>query len=398
MSAHAEQQSYDYLNSAPGLPVAHIRLDRLRRNWEYLASLAGEIPPMALVKANAYGHGLAPVARALLDAGCRFFAVGGVAEGILLRKALSGLEGGNGASILPLLGILTERDARDVVAYNLVPLIHSVWQAALFSRVHTGPAPLPVAVKIETGMSRLGFRDGETAEFLAALRGTANLRPAYLLSHLASADDPAQDASVADQAARFLAVFRTMCGFWPDIVPSIANSPAFLARKELLPDFPPHLSRLGYAIYGGNPLAGTSRAHLGDALLPVMEVTAPVLAVHDAPKGARVSYGRTFTAPRDMRVAVVGAGYADGYSRGLSGRGRVCIRGESCPIVGRVCMQMFMADVTHVPDVAHGDDAYLLGGAGPGAVTMADLAAWWGTIPYEVFCLLGKNGLAHLIG
>lgn len=392
------QQSSNSLNNAPGLPVARIRLDRLRGNWRHLAAMAEDMPPMALVKANAYGHGLVPVARALLAEGCRFFAVGGVGEGILLRKALSGLEGGNAASVLPLLGILTEQEARDVIANNLVPLIHSIWQAALFNEVHSGPGPLPVAIKLETGMARLGFREDGEGDIPAALREMPNLRPAYLLSHLASADDPAQDASVTAQAARFLAVFRAMRAVWPDIVPSIANSPAFLARKALLPNFPPHMARLGYALYGGNPLAGTPRAHWAEKLLPVMEVAAPVLAVHDLPKGQCVSYGRTYTAPRAMRIAVVGAGYADGYSRGLSGRGRVCIHGESCPILGRVCMQMHIADVTHVPNVSHGDDAYLLGGDAPGTITMADLAQSWGTIPYEVFCVLGRNRQEHIDG
>jgi alanine racemase len=115
------------------------------------------------------------------------------------------------------------------------------------------------------------------------------------------------------------------------------------------------------------------------------------LGVHDLAGGQAVSYGGTFTAGKDMRIAVVGAGYADGFSRALSGKGHVCIRGERCPVIGRVCMQMHMVAVDHVPGAARGDAAYLLGGEGPGAVSPQDIAGEWGTIPHEVFAGFGKN-------
>jgi alanine racemase len=118
-----------------------------------------------------------------------------------------------------------------------------------------------------------------------------------------------------------------------------------------------------------------------------MSVSAPVLGVHVLSCGGTVSYGRTFTAPREIKIAVIGAGYADGFSRGLSSKGRVSVKGLQCPVLVRVCMQMHIVDVFHVPDIAYGDTAHILGGA----VSAADIAADWGTIPYEVFCLLGKN-------
>ena len=370
-----------------GLPVAHIALGALRANWRHLAFLAKGVPPLAIVKADAYGHGILPVTSALLEEGCRFFAVGSIAEGILLREFLAA-KGAGDVPVLPLLGIMTREDVQMCVAYNLLPLVHSAWQLPLLASAHVNGKSLPVALKAETGMSRLGMRD---TALLSAVRQTANLEPRLLLSHFAASDDPGQHDSVAAQLVRFLSVFSAARAIWPDITPSIANSAACLLQDELLRDLPVHLGRPGYALYGGNPLAGTAYEERGKGLEPVMAVTAPVLAVHDLVKGATVSYGRTFTAPSAMRVAVVGAGYSDGLPRGLSDKGRVCVRGISCPILGRVCMQMHMIDVTEVSDASPGDDAFLLGGVGPGAVGMEELAKTWGTIPYEVFCSLGRN-------
>ncbi|MDL2209238.1 alanine racemase [Desulfovibrio sp. OttesenSCG-928-O18] len=376
--------------AATGFPYARIDLGALRRNWRYLASLSADVPPMAVVKADAYGHGILETARVFLEEGCRFFATGTVAEGVFLRQELTAL-GASNVTILPLLGIMDEKDAAVSFEADLVPLIHSAWQAALVARAYSGSAPLPVAVKIETGMSRLGFRPEDTGELLTALREAGNLAPTLLLSHLAAADDPTQDASVAAQVAFFLEAYAALRSFWPEIGISLANSAAYLAKDTLLSALPRHTGRPGYALYGGNPFAGTSREPLGRALEPAMAVVAPVLGVHDLAAGRTVSYGRTFTAPAAMRVAVVGAGYADGFSRGLSGKGHVCIRGARCPVLGRVCMQMHVADVTHVPEAQAGDEAYLLGGTGEGRIGMEDLAREWGTIPYEIFCILGGN-------
>ena len=372
-----------------GLPVARISLDSIRRNWLFLASMAKSLPPLAVIKADAYGHGLEPVTRVLLDAGCRTLAVGSMDEGVWLRKALAGKD--DGVTILPLLGVLSPKDAASAVAHNLVPIVSSAEQAAFVSAAWSGRGPLPVAVKVETGMSRLGFRAQETRDFIAALRTHANIRPSLLLSHFAAADDPDQDASVARQVERFLAAYAALREFWPGIVPSLGNSAGYLAQDIHLASLPPHIGRPGYALYGGNPFAGTSREDLGAKLLPAMAVAAPVMGVHDLAAGRTVSYGCTFTAKKSMRVAVVGAGYADGFSRGLSAKGHVSIRGEKCPVLGRVCMQMHIVDVSHVPGAAYGDAAFILGGEGPGKMSMADIARDWGTIPYEVFCILGRN-------
>ncbi|GHV54162.1 alanine racemase [Deltaproteobacteria bacterium] len=378
-----------------GLVAAHINLDALRANWRLLVSLSENALPMGVVKADAYGHGIEKVARVLLSEGCRTFAVGSVDEGVYLRRRL-GFDfapdfAHDAVTILPLMGIMDEREAALAVRYALLPLIHSTRQASLVRAAYSGKNPLPVAVKVDTGMSRLGFGSEQPGEMLSALREGGVLKPVFVLSHLAAADEPKR-AGVAMQLARFLKAYALLRENWPDIVPSLANSPGYLEKEKLLAKLPSHhVGRPGFALYGGNPFAGDDRETSGKKLLPVMSVTAPVLAARDLPAGETVSYGRDFTAQKDMRVAVIGAGYADGFSRGLSGRGEVSLRGEKKNILGRVCMQMHIVDVTGMAGVAPGDTAYLLGGEGPGVITMDELAKRWGTIPYEVFCLLGKN-------
>ncbi len=387
--------------SPAGLTLAHVRLDRLRANWRHIRSLAGDDDParvwpaaMPVIKADAYGHGLVRVAETLLAQGAKALAVGSVAEAVILRRAMARKTDARAFLLLPLLGLQNMKDARDALHHDLVPFVHDKTQLELLAAAHSsaaGKSPLPVAVKIDTGMSRLGFAASDPGAVLDLLRSFPMLRPSLLATHMAAADDPEALDSVRRQIARFRAVFETLCGAWPDLTPSFANSPATLADKELAAGFPFHVRRPGFVLYGGNPFAGTSLERLGAPLRPTMEVTAPVLSVHDLAKGETVSYGRTFAAPKAMRVAVVGAGYADGYSRGLSGKGFVCLHKIRCPILGRVCMQMHIVDVSRLPQTAVGDTAHLLGGDGPGAISPDDLAAAWGTIPYEIFCLLGKN-------
>jgi len=372
-----------------GLPVTRICLDNFRRNWLFLASLARDLPPMGVIKSDAYGHGIEPLAHVLLDAGCRTLAVGSTQEGVLLRHLLSGKS--EGITILPLLGVLSPEDAAASIEHKLFPLVATADQAAFVNAAWSGPEPLPIVVKVETGMARLGFRGNDLRECIASLYAFTNLRPAMLLSHLATADIPAKDDAVASQVVQFLDAYEAMRKFWPDIALSLANSAALLAQDLHLSALPPHVARPGFSLYGGNPFVGTDRESLGSALLPVMEAAAPIMGVQNLAKGQSVGYGHTFTAEKDMRIAIVGAGYSDGFSRSLSGKGHVCIRGERCPILGRVCMQMHIVAVDHVPDAASGDVAYLLGGEGSGAISMNDLAATWGTIPHEFFTLFGKN-------
>lgn len=350
------------------------------RNFLRLRALGSDL--VAVVKADAYGHGLVPVAQALAQAGARRLAVGTVAEGVMLRQALPH------AQIIALLGVLDTRDARACQEHGIVPLVTQAEHWPLLRQAARQAArPLEVILKFDTGMGRLGFRPDEAGAVVAALQAAPMLRPVAVFSHLATADDPAAADFVAEQAALVRAIQADLAAAGLELPASLANSAGLLAH----PSTHFQIQRPGIALYGANPLAGTPWADRCPPLEPAMAVDAPILQVRELPAGASVSYGRTFRAPRPMRVAIVAAGYADAYSRGLSNRATMVVGGRRAPVLGRVCMQMTAVDVTDIPGVRPGDRAYLLGGPGAAAITAAELAAWWGTIPYEVFCLLGLN-------
>lgn len=357
------------------------------RNYSRLQHAGGRC--MAVVKADAYGHGLARTAQALAAAGCDELAVGTVAEAVYLRD--TGFQG----RIVALLGPQDAAEGLACVQGRILPLVgHLAQLHTLAEAAQQGAEPLPVALKFDTGMRRLGFRASEVPPLLELLATLPQLRVTLVCSHLATADDPAQAAFAQEQGQEFTAIcaaLRPLGAFET----SLANSAGILAHPDLHRD----VQRPGIALYGANPLHDTPWADKGAGLEPAMRVTAPVLQVRELAAGESVSYGRTYRASAPTRLAIVAAGYADAYSRGLSsatGQGPcMLVRGRRAPIVGRVCMQMTAVDVGPGRDVRPGDEACLLGEqAGPDgrdAITAEELAAWWGTIPYEVFCVLGLN-------
>ena len=375
--------------------VVDVYPEAVCQNWKRVSSFISSPPSawpgaMAVVKADAYGHGLLPVSRALLKAGAAAFAVGDVAEGVKLARALDRRD----IKIVPLLGPHSIQEADRCLAFGLVPFIHRAGQAAMLAaraREAGIASPVPLVIKMDTGLCRLGFREAALVPLIEELRATPELRPSLLLSHYATADMPEARDTTEDQVQlflRFLAAFRI---HWPDMAASIANSAGFMnAPPALFRELGANVIRPGINLYGGNPFTGTLLEEKGSGYMQAMEVRSPVLEVKEIPAGAKVSYGHTFTAPRPMRIAVLGTGYADGLSRGLSGTGAVVIHGKRAPRLGRICMQMHMADVSHIPECAAGDSAYILGGPGDG-IDAHELAGWWGTIPYEVFCILGKK-------
>jgi alanine racemase len=357
-----------------------ISLDKLRENYLFLSSKAGRIMPV--IKSDAYGHGLGAVASCLARAGADMLAVGAVHEAAALR-----LVPFNGR-ILSLLGPADEDEMDALWEHEIIPMVHDQRTLKMLaSRAVSLDRPLDVALKLDTGMARLGFNALNTASLIKALKKAPNLRPVLVCSHLAAADDENGRDYVLEQAEIFAQGCKALRFEGYDFAVSLANSAAALAYPDLRHDF----SRPGIALYGDNPLAGTPMSGLGRDLHQGMQVHAPVLSVHDLPRGQSIHYGRTFTAPRDMRVAIVGVGYADNYSRGMSNAGFMAFLGGRAPIVGRVCMQMTAVDVTGLPEVAPGDRAWILGGPRRHFISAAELAGWWGTISYEIFCLLGQN-------
>lgn len=362
-----------------------VRLAAIRANYRLLCGHGGRV--IGVIKADAYGHGLNEVARALAQEGCDTFAIGSVEEGAALRQYLRGA--GINARILSLLGPVDSEDYPLLWEHEIIPFVGSFRQLETLAgqAARVGKA-LPVSLKFDTGMARLGFTFPDLPRLVERLREAPLVRPVMASSHLATADDPDAVNYVMAQAGRFEEIIASLTQAGFPVEANLANSAGILAHQKLH-----HQSqRGGIALYGANPFAGTAWEHLGKGLSPAMEVRTKIVSVHPLKKGQCISYGCTYTAERDMTVAIVAAGYADAYSRGLTGKGaQMLIAGHRVPQIGRVCMQLCACDVSDVPDVRPGDWAVLLGGTGPLAISAEELASWWGTISYEVFCLLGMN-------
>lgn len=357
-----------------------VSLDDIKNNYTLLNKRGGRA--IAVVKADAYGHGLVPVARTLEKSGADTFAVGTVDEAAQLRD--SGCQG----RIISLLGPMDASDYPALWDYGVTPFVGTFGQLDRLSEEAAGrDEPLEISLKFDTGMARLGFSEGQLPELISRLESLPAVRPALASSHLATADEPGQFAFMKEQAACFERILSALRKAGIDPKANLANSAAILAHDRVHHQ----CQRPGIALYGANPFHGTELEEQGAGLRQAMEVTAPVIQVHELKKGRSISYGRTFTAPGDMRVAIVGVGYADCYSRGLSGKGWMLLHGVRAPILGRVCMQLTAVDVSHVPQASAGDEVFLLGGPGADRISAEDLADWWGTITYEVFCLLGMN-------
>ena len=349
-------------------------------NYHVLNALSGNVIPV--VKADAYGHGLMETAKALADAGAEIFAVGTVAEASALRKS------GHAKQIISLLGPVQDDDYNLLPEADVIPFIHTFAQLDRLERLQAEKGKtVSIALKFDTGMRRLGFTLNDVPLLAMQLRSMKNTRLFMIASHLATADEPQSSAYVTEQDTAFTAIRQAFAqeGFAPKAC--LANSAAILAYPNLYLDY----QRGGIALYGCNPFFGTALAEKGRELKPAMSVKTTLISVHPLAAGQSISYGRTYTAHKDMTVAIAAVGYADAYSRRLSGTAQMCLHGKRARVLGRVCMQMTAVDVTDIPDAAPGDDIWLLGGEGVAKITPEELAAWWGTITYEVFCLLGLN-------
>jgi alanine racemase len=359
-----------------------IHLENLRHNYGVYRRLSDNVIPV--IKSDAYGHGLVEVSRALEDE-AETFAVGFVNEAVKLR------ESGCNRRILALLGPVDETDYTALWEHDILTVIAHQGQLDRLAELAPQRGPLKIGLKFDTGMRRLGFRPEEAGEVIAFLKTHPALEPVMVTSHLASADEPERKADVDGQAAQFETVVCALREAGYNVEANLANSAGSLGHEASRHDS----LRQGISLYGANPYHGTEWAHLGSDFKPAMEVSAPVMQVHPLGKGEGIHYGWTYVSDADRMVAIVGAGYADNYSRGLSNSGYMNIHGHRCPILGRVCMQMTAVDVTDIlgegTQVAPGDRAWLLGGPGDAAISPEDLAGWWGTITYEVFCLLGMS-------
>jgi alanine racemase len=331
---------------------------------------------MAVVKADAYGHGAVAVAKTALEAGAGWLGVATVPEGIQLR------EDGIKAPILILGATNTPEQIQAIAHWQLQPTLCSPKQALEFSNTLETinyNSSLSVHIKLDTGMSRLGTNWQEAAEFVQLVQGLPHLDIASIYSHLATADSP--DATVMmEQHSRFeeaIAHIKAKGITIPSL--HLANSAATLADSRLHYD----MVRVGLAIYGLYP-ANHLQNHI--KLQPVLQLKARVTQVKTIAAGTGVSYGHHFIAPQEMRLAVVGIGYADGVPRRLSNQMQVLIRGQRVPQIGAITMDQIMLDVSSIPDLQEGEIVTLLGEQGKEQISADDWANCLNTISWEILC------------
>ncbi len=334
---------------------------------------------LAVVKSDAYGHGMLPVARCLQDEGVHSFGVAEVHEGVLLRQA--GISG----DIIVFLGA-DEDCLAQVVRHNLQPVFFDSRQLAEISAFATAAdARIGVHLKVDTGMGRLGILPDEVAGYLRQVEKASGVYLAGIMSHFPMADEPPVQPSVKQDALFKDIAAQSFHAGENRPLAHIANSAAMLR----FPDMQMDMVRPGISLYGCNPLDSTlfCRAELA----PVMSFKTKVIQVKDVPAGFPVSYGHTFTTSRPSRLAVLPVGYHNGYLRVMSNRSQVLIRGQRAPQRGRVCMNATVVDVTDIAGVEPGDEAVLMGRQGRDEISAGEVAGWMDTIHYEVLCLFGNS-------
>ena len=357
-----------------------IDAEAIRRN---MVLLRGAVPQsakiMAVVKADGYGHGAETAARAALAGGAEMLAVAAVEEGVQLREA------GLMETPILVLGVVSEgEEAELAVAHGLIAgvsspeMVHALQQAVDVSGWENG---IQVHLKVDTGMGRLGVRTMEEREsVLRAIRECPGVHLTGAFTHFSDADGDAEGEAFSEgQFQRFLQLTEGL-----NVLRHCANSAASLRHPEWALD----MVREGISLYGYPPV------ETGLDLRPCMAWQAQVSYVKEVPAGTYISYGRTYRTKRPMRIATVTCGYGDGYHRAASGKAQVLIRGRRAAVLGRICMDQMMADVTDIPEVQPGDPVTLMGTDGGETISAEDIARWSGTISYEV--LLSSSTRVHL--
>lgn len=359
-----------------------VSFDALRNNLAWIRHRVGpRVKILAVVKADAYGHGLPQIAGALMHGGADIFGVATINEALGVRAV------GAGWPVL-MLGASLPAEVETAVRHNIMPTLSSLDEARRFQReAARQKMTLAVHLKVDTGMGRLGFWHEETVEPVRRIAAMPNLRLQGIYTHFPSAEDDAVFSM--EQVERFRAVVQRAGVRIPlrhaDNSAGVLNVGA--GRRRLGSLF--NVVRPGLMMYGIVP-PGLPPV---PSLQPTLSFKTRVTLVKRIAAGRSISYGRTFVTPQPMRVAIVGAGYGDGYSRDLSNRGEVLIRGHRCPVLGRVTMDQTIVDASGEPfrDLRAGEEVVLVGRQGRDCITAVELAARAGTIPWEALTSITKR-------
>ena len=354
--------------------TAEIDCAALRHNLQRVREAAPGAKIIAVIKANAYGHGLVRVARVLQEAGAEAFAVARLNEALQLREA------GIHRPILCLEGFLNSEELDELAANDLQVVIHHASHVELLEK-HPLSKPLTAWLKIDSGMHRLGVPPQRALELWQRLTQCASVKELKLMTHLASADDRNND-----QTRQQLKLFaETIAGMGADV--TIANSAGILGWSQSHGQW----VRPGLMLYGASPFI-KGRGESED-LRPVMTLTSRLIAVNQFKKGDAIGYGASWACPEDMPVGVIACGYGDGYPRHAVPGTPVLINGQRLPLVGRVSMDTLCVDLRNAPD-ARIDDAVTLWGKG---LPVEEVAEYASTIPYELLCAVTGRVVVKVI-
>ncbi|MGA7523315.1 MAG: alanine racemase [Acidobacteriaceae bacterium] len=371
---------------------AEISRSKLVHNYSLLRRLAGpQTEVLAVVKANAYGHGLAECARVLESDGCRWFGVTCVEEGVALRRALPE------AGIVTLSGLCAQ-DAAEVVEHRLTPVVweptHLHWLQTAAEKRGLRSGQLPVHLEIDTGMSRQGVAPEHIEPLREHFRSESPLRLEALMTHFPSPED--REATHRQQL-RLIAVAEAIHDRGIPFDALSAGSSASMLQRDPADGLDMwaakkgirRIARAGIALYGYSPLTAPLQSATG--LKPVLSWKTRVVSLRTIEPGTAVGYDATFTARRRTRLALLPAGYADGLNRLLSNRGNVLVRGQRAPIAGRISMDHTVVDVTDIAGAERGDEVILIGEQDGDRITADELASLTGTIAYEVLCAISAR-------
>lgn len=352
--------------------VADISLKNLSNNLRLVRKMTGGKDILAVVKADAYGHGAVQVSKHLLKQKVSMLGVAFADEGIELRKA--GIKA-------PIVVFFDSKNIDAFLKYRLTPVIIDIRTAGKLSAAALKQRKkIAVHIKVDTGMGRVGFDPERALAEIPKIAKLKNIKVEGLMSHFADAD--LKSKSFANQQiSKFNSVIEKLkkSGISFKYI-HMANSAAVLT----LPFSHFNMVRPGIMLYGYGCCED-------NRLKPVMSLKSKVLFLKEVTKGTPISYSRTFVTSKKSRIATIPAGYADGYSRKLSNKGKVIINGKLAPVTGRVCMDAFMVDVTNIPNVTTQSEAILMGSQGKLKITADDIAKQTGTIPYEVLTSIGKR-------
>lgn len=374
-------------------PVAEISLSAVAHNYKTVKNIVQNRPVIAVVKADAYGHGAVEISKRLLKEGVSYIAVAFTGEALVLRNA--GIKG-------PIIVLFDKGDVVDFFDLQLIPVIYNIDTAhALSQEAIKRKTAVKIHVKIDTGMGRLGLHGRRMMSDLLKIAEMPGVVIEGLLSHFSEAD--LMDATYADrQLEKFQGIRETLeKKLKRKILSHMANSAAVISYKDACLD----AYRPGIMLYGYDPIGNApGRAHSAGShsetrdpessfidLIPVMSVKTKILSLRNLPAGSPVSYGRTFITKRKSKIGVIPIGYADGYNRLFSNNADVLVRGKRAPVAGRVCMDLTMVDVTDVRGVSEDDEVVIIGTQGRETINATELAERSDTIPYEILLSLGSR-------